>query len=115
MTDRGFEVVESKLLIYESDSDKHVGFLLVSEISLGSAHETLEIYKAGIRSGRRRIGHASRLMSSFVHSYPMPVSFYARCYPKSKEMIALLKRIGFLATGATPGGTYDLVYKKSTN
>ena len=30
MTDRGFEAVESKLFIYESDSDRHVGFLLVS-------------------------------------------------------------------------------------
>ena len=113
MTGRGFEVVESKLFIYESDSDKHVGFLLVSEMSPGSAHETLELYKAGIRLDRRRLGHGSRLVSSFMRNYPVPMNFYARCYPESKEMIVLLKRIGFLETGRTPSGTHKLMYIKA--
>ena len=52
------------------------------------------------------------MVSLFVRNYPLPIKFFARCYPVSFEMISLLKGVGFEVLGKTGKGTLELGFQK---
>ena len=107
-TDRGVEQIRAQLWVYGCDQDEQVGYLLVSEKLPGSFATELELYKAGVRKGRRREGHGRRIVQLFV-AFSLPgVKLYARCFPPSEIMCALLQELGFTHFNTMQYGTREL-------
>ncbi len=107
-TERGTEIVKAVLVIYEASDHGRVAFLLAAEKVPGSEETDVELYKCSVARPFRGRGIGARLIAAFVSRYPKQVRFFARCYPKSTFMIAILRSVGFHQIGTTSGGTLVL-------
>lgn len=107
-TDRGPEQIRAWLWVYGHDCDDQVGYLLVSEKLPGSLATDIELYKAGVRKGRRIEGHGRRIVQLFVAFSSPTVNLYARCLPPSDTMFKLLQEVGFSHINTMRFGTREL-------
>lgn len=104
-SERGIEIVKAVLVISEAGNLGRIAFLLAAEKMPGSEDTDVELYKCSVARPFRGQGIGTRLITSFVSGYPKQVRFFARCYPKSTFMVAILRSVGFNQTGTTSQGT----------
>jgi ribosomal protein S18 acetylase RimI-like enzyme len=90
-------------------SDKQrIGFIWLKVAPDPAMQSALEIRAVCINKNFRGKGYASIMLDEWLQSYPQH-PFQAKCYPRSTQMIEMLKRRGFYVFDTAASGNTFLV------
>ncbi len=95
------------ILTRESDKQR-IGFIWLNVAPDPAMQSALEIRAVCINKNFRGKGYASIMLDEWLQSYPQ-YPFQAKCYPRSTQMIEMLKRRGFYVFNTAASGNMFLV------